>query len=175
MDPIDTALLAGYGPPGGGYPPPGAPPPGGYGPPAGGGGFGPPAGPPGGFGPPPGYGAPPPGGFGPPGGYGPPGGFGPPGFGPAPMGPEVNTTLPLVLNIIGIVIGCCTYGLGSLFAIAGLILTILAMNTKMNDPEGARGKAKIGTILGIVSLVIGPILFVVFMALGMFASILENT
>lgn len=90
------------------------------------------------------------------------------------MGGDVNTTLPLVLNIIGIFIGCCTYGIGSIFAIIGLIMTILAMNTKATDPEGARGKAKLGTIFGIVALVIGPILFVVFMALGMFASVVDS-
>ena len=185
MEPIDSVQMAGgYGPPGGGYPPPGGAPPGGYGPPGGAppggygggppGGYGPPGGPPpGGFGPPGGgYGGPPPGGFGPPGG---PPGFGPPGMGMPPMGGDVNTTLPLVLNIIGICIGCCTYGIGSIFAIIGLIMTILAMNTKATNPEDARGKAKLGTIFGIISLVIGPILFIVFMAFGMFASVMENT
>lgn len=169
MERMETTLAAGYGPPGGGYPP-------------GGGGYGPPGGaPPGGYGGPPpggGYGGPPPGGFGPPPG-GMPGGFGPPGMGPPgmmgpPPGGEVNTTLPLVLNIIGLVIGCCSYGAGSLFAIIGLILTILAMNSKMTNPEDARGKAKIGLILGIVSLVVGPIIFLLFMMLGMFQSIVNS-
>jgi len=172
MEGIETTLAAGYGPPGGGYPPP----PGGFGPPPGGGYGGPPPGaPPGG-----GYGGPPPGGFGPPPG-GMPGGFGPPGMGPpgmAPMGPpmggDVNTTLPLVLNIIGLFIGCCSYGVGSLFAVIGLVLTIIAMSGKATNPEDARGKAKIGLIMGIVSLVVGPVLIIIFMMLGAFANLMEN-
>jgi hypothetical protein len=38
-----------------------------------------------------------------------------------------------------------------------LILTIIAMNSRTTNPEDARGKAKIGLILGIVSIVIGLI------------------
>jgi hypothetical protein len=90
------------------------------------------------------------------------------------MGGDVSTTLPLVLNIIGIFIGCCTYGIGSIFGIIGLIMTILAMNTKATNPEDARGKAKLGTIFGIISLVVGPIIFILLMAFGMFASVVDG-
>jgi len=174
MEPMETTLAGGYGPPGGGYPPP----PGGFGPP-GGGGYGPPGGaPPGGYGGPPpggGYGGPPPGGFGPP-PAGMPGGFGPPGM--MPMGPppggDVNTTLPLILNIVGLFIGCCSYGIGSLFGIIGLVLTIIAMSGKATNPEDARGKAKLGLIFGIISLVVGPLLIILFMMLGAFANLMEN-
>jgi Interferon-induced transmembrane protein len=145
----------GYGPPGGGGyggPPPGAPPGGGYGGPPPGGGYGGP--PPGG-----GYGGPPPGGgFGPPpGGYGfgpPGGGFPPPGGPMMPgMGGDVNTTLPLVLNIIGTLL-CC--GFGTIPAIIGLVFAIQAGNAKKTgDLETARGKAKTSLILAIVAYVLG--------------------
>jgi hypothetical protein len=162
----------GFGPPGGYGGPPGAPPPGGYGPPGGGPpGGGPPGYPPPGFGGPPGYGppgAPPPGGFG-----GPPGAMGPTGF-PQPGGADVPTTLPLVLNILGIVFGCCSYGIGSVLGIIGLIFTILAMTSKDQDPMGARGKAKVGLILGIAALAVTVLLFALFFALGMFSALMSG-
>ncbi len=163
---------AGYppGPPGGGYggPPPGAP-PGGYGGP-------PPGAPPGGYGgPPPGNYGQPPANYGqPPGGFGgPPGAMGPPGF-PQPGGADVQTTLPLVLNIVGILFGCCSYGIGSVLGIIGLVFTIMAMTSKDMDPMGARGKAKVGLILSIVSCVITLALFGLFLALGAFGAIMGN-
>ncbi len=131
------------------YGPPGAPPPGGYGPPPG---YGPPQ-------PPYGYG-------------GPPGALGPPGF-PQPGGADVQTTLPLILNIVGILLGCCTYGLGSILSIVGLIFTIIAMTSKDQDPIGARGKAKVGLIMGIVSLVLTLIIFGLFVALGLFSALMS--
>ncbi|HEY8075264.1 MAG TPA: hypothetical protein VIF62_14165, partial [Labilithrix sp.] len=119
-----THAAGGYGPPpGGGY---GGPPPAGYGgppggPPPGGGGFGAP--------PPGGYGGPPPGG----GGYGPPG-FGPQGGFPPPGGPmmpgaggDVNTTLPLILNIVAAIF--CSYTcLSLIIAIVGIVFAIQAGN-----------------------------------------------
>ena len=176
MPTMDSVQAAGYppGPPGGYGGPPGAPPPGGFGPPPGGYGGPPPGAPPGG-----GYGGPPPGGpYGgppgmPPGGFGPPGAMGPPGF-PQPGGSQVSTTLPLILNICGILFGCCSYGAGSLFGIIGLIFTIMAMTSKDQDPMGARGKAKIGLIMGIIALVITLALFVLFFALGMFSALTSS-
>jgi len=90
-------------------------------------------------------------------------------------GGEVSTTLPLILNIVGILLGCCSYGVGSLFAIIGLILTIIAMNSKATNPEDARGKAKIGLILGIISIVITLGLFVLFFFLGFFEAIMNSS
>ena len=157
----------GYGPPGGGYPPPGGggyggPPPGA---PPGGGGYGgpPPGGPPGG------YGGPPPGGYG-----GPPQGFGPPGGGfPPPGGPmmpgaggDVNTTLPLILNIIATIF-CC--GLGTILGIVGIVFSIQAGNAKKTgDLETARGKAKTALILAIVAYVLGILG-------GVVSAIIQNT
>ena len=123
----------GYGPPGGGgY---GGPPMGG--PPPGGGGYG---GPPMG-GPPPGgggFGGPPPGGFGGPGGFGPPGGFPPPGGPMMPgAGGDVNTMLPLILNVVGIV------------------FAVQAGNAKnAGDIETAKGKAKTSLLMAIISVVL---------------------
>jgi len=86
----------------------------------------------------------------------------------------VQTTLPLILNIVGIVFGCCSYGIGSVLGIIGLIFTIMAMTSKDMDPNGARGKAKVGMILGIVALVITLALFALFFALGMFSAIMNS-
>jgi hypothetical protein len=149
----------GYGPPGGGYPPGGGggyggPPPGGgggYGGPPGGGGYG---GPPGGGGyggPPPGgggYGGPPPGGFGaPPPLFGPPGGFPPPGGPMMPgAGGDVNTTLPLVLSIVELVL-CCNV----IFGGVGLVFALQAgAAMKSGDIETARSKAKLSMIIVLV-------------------------
>ena len=126
----------GYGPPGGGgY---GGPPPGGGGASGGGGGYGgpPPGG--GGYGGPPGGGAPPAAdsvglraaasaalpGFGPAGGFPPPGGPMMPG-----AGGDVNTTLPLILNIVGALFcgGTCV---GFILAIVGIVFAVQAGNAK---------------------------------------------
>ncbi|MBX3259971.1 MAG: CD225/dispanin family protein [Labilithrix sp.] len=159
----------GYGPPGGGYPPPGGgggfggpPPGGGYGGPPGGappGGYGGPpgGGPPGGAPPGGGYGGPPPGGgFGgpPPQGFGPPGGFPPPGGPMMPgAGGDVNTTLPLVLSIVQLVV-CCNLifgGIGLLFAIQA------GTAKKAGDLQTARAKAKTAMIVIIVGAVLETI------------------
>jgi hypothetical protein len=168
-DPTNGPLHAagGYGPPGGGGygGPPGG---GGYGGPPGGGGYGgPPGAPPGGggFGPPPGgyggppggYGAPPPQGFGPPGGYQQPGGPMMPG-----MGGDVNTTLPLVLSILSLVL-CCNLLFGGL----GLFFAIQAGNAKkVGDFETARSKAK----LSIIIVIVGAVLWVIGVSLNVVAS-----
>jgi len=95
---------------------------------------------------------------------GPPGAMGPPGF-PQPGGAEVGTTLPLILNIVGILLCCSTYGLGFVLSTIGLIFTIMAMTSKAQDPNGARGKAKIGLIMGIISVALGVIVWIIWLAL----------
>jgi len=172
----------GYGPPGGGYggPPPGggAPPGGdgyGGGAPPGGGGYGggaPPGGggygggaPPGGggYGGPPqggGFGGPPQGGgFGGGGpGFGPPGGFPPPGGPMMPgAGGDVNTTLPLILNIVAAVLcgaGCLTF----IFSIIGIVFAVQGGNAKnAGDLVTAKAKAKTSTLMFIITAVLGVI------------------
>ncbi|MCA9588078.1 MAG: hypothetical protein KC657_22295 [Myxococcales bacterium] len=168
----------GYGPPGGGYPPPGGgAPPGGYGgpPPGGGappGGYGgpPPGGgaPPGGYGGPPpgggppGYGGPPAGGFGAPPGYGPQGGFPPPGGPMMPgAGGDVNTTLPLILNIVGLLF-CSGTCIGFITSILGIVFAVQGGNAvKAGDVETGRGKAKLSWIMFIVSAALGVILYTI--------------
>jgi hypothetical protein len=135
----------GYGPPGGGYPPPGG---GGYG--------GPPQGgaPPGGGG----YGAPP-GGFGGGGpGFGPPGGFPPPGGPMMPgAGGDVNTTLPLILNIVAAVLcgaGCLTF----ILSIIGIVFAVQGGNAKnAGDLVTAKAKAKTSMLMFIITAVLGTI------------------
>ena len=135
----------GYGPPGGGYPPPGGGGGGFGGPPPGGGGYG---GPPGGAPPGGGYGGPPPQGFGPPGGFPPPGGPMMPG-----AGGDVNTTLPLILSIVQLVL-CCNLifgGIGLLFAIQA------GTAKKAGDLQTARAKAKTAMIVIIIGAVLETI------------------
>lgn len=174
MDPMGANGIhaaGGYGPPGGGgY---GGPPPGGGyggppmgGPPPGGGGFG---GPPMG-GPPPGggFGGPPPGGFGSPGGFGPPGGGFPPPGGPMMPGAggDVNTTLPLILNIAGAVLcgGTCV---GFILAILGIVFAVQAGNAKnAGDIETAKSKAKTSMIMAIVTGVLGLLAGIFYFVLG---------
>jgi hypothetical protein len=150
----------GYGPPGGGYPPPGG---GGYGgppqggaPPGGGGYGGPPQGgaPPGGFGAPPGGGGF--GGGGP--GFGPAGGFPPPGGPMMPgAGGDVNTTLPLILNIAAAVLcgaGCLTF----ILSIVGIVFAVQGGNAKnAGDIVTAKAKAKTSMLMFIITAVLGTI------------------
>lgn len=153
---LETA--GGYGPPGGGWGPPG----GAYGPP------GAPPAPPGGGG----YGAPPPGGYGgpPAGGFGggAPGGFGPPGGLPPPGGPrmpgaggDVNTTLPLVLNIVGLLL-CSGTCVGAILCIVGIVFAIQGANLKgSGDLETARKKAKTSMLMFIISAALGALAYVI--------------
>jgi hypothetical protein len=70
-------------------------------------------------------------------------------------GGDVNTTLPLILNIVAMIF-CC--GLGTILGIVGLIFAIQAGNAKkQGDMETARGKAKTSLILAIVAFVLGLI------------------
>lgn len=143
----------GYGPPGGGGyggpPGGGAPPGGGYGGPPGGGGYGGP--PPGGFGQPPG------GGFGSPSpGFGPSGGFPPPGGPMMPgAGGDANTTLPLILNIVGALFcgGTCV---GFILAIVGIVFAVQAGNAKnAGDIATAKAKAKTSMLMFIITAILG--------------------
>ena len=150
----------GYGPPqGGGYPPPGGGgyggPPGGGAPPGGGGYGGPPPG--GGFGgPPPGGGYGGGGGGGP--GFGPPGGFPPPGGPMMPgAGGDVNSTLPLILNIVAAVCcgaGCVTF----ILSIVGIVFAVQAGNAKnAGDIVTAQAKAKTSMLMFIITAILGTI------------------
>ena len=142
----------GYGPPGGGYggPPQGGAPPGYGGPPQGGA-------PPGGGG----YGGPPQGGGfsgGGGGGFGPPGGFPPPGGPMMPgAGGDVNTTLPLILNIVAAVLcgaGCVTF----ILSIVGIVFAVQGGNAKnAGDIVTAQAKAKTSMLMFIITAVLGVI------------------
>jgi len=64
-------------------------------------------------------------------------------------GGDVNTTLPLVLNIVAIFCFC-------IVGIIGLIFAIQAGTAKKNgDMETARSKAKLSLILAIVGIALG--------------------
>jgi len=108
-----------------------------------------------------GYGQPPQG-FGPP-GFGPPGGGFPPPGGPMTpgSGEDVNTTLPLVLSIVSVVLFLNPIG------IVALIFAILASSAKkVGQLDDARGKAKIALVLAIVALGLCVLAFVGFVVMA---------
>lgn len=147
-----TNAAGGYGPPGGsggggGWGPPG----GGYGAPPGGGGYG---APPGG-----GYGSPPAGGFGAPTGFVPPGGPMIPGMPGA--GGDVNTTTPLLLNVIALLF-CGGTLMSAPASIAGIVFAIQAKNAKgAGDVMSARAKAKYSMIAFAGAMLIGIVMLVI--------------
>ncbi len=72
-------------------------------------------------------------------------------------GREVNTTIPLILNLVATVF-CCTSGLGPILGIVGIVFAIQAGSArKTGDLETAQRKAKSSLILAVVALVLGAI------------------
>jgi hypothetical protein len=68
-------------------------------------------------------------------------------------GQDINTTLPLILNIVAMIF-CC--GISFFCGVAGLIIAIQAGNAlKTGDIETARNKTKTAMTLAIVAFVIG--------------------
>ena len=128
---------------------------GGYGPPGGGGGGGY-GGPPGGGPPGGGFGQPPGGGYGGAPGFGPAGGFPPPGGPMMPgAGGDVNTTLPLILNIVGALFcgGTCV---GFILAIVGIVFAVQAGNAKnAGDIVTAQAKVKTSMLMFIITAILG--------------------
>lgn len=75
-------------------------------------------------------------------------------------GGDVNTTLPLILNIVAAIL-CC--GIGSIVAIVGIVFAVQAGTAKNNgDIETARKKAKLSLILAVVGAVTSIILGIVY-------------
>ncbi len=74
-------------------------------------------------------------------------------------GGDVNTTLPLVLNIVAFLL--CGYGLGCVtwaLSIIGIVFAVQAGSAKSaGDLVTAKGKAKTSLILGIVGLALGAL------------------
>ena len=142
----------------------GPPPQGNYGPPQQGN-YGPP--PQGNYGPAPqGYEPPIPPPQGGPGGYRPPGsGYGPPGYGPPGYGGQpVNTTVPIVLGILGLV--CC--GICAPFAIIQANKGIAEVDRGMGSPSdrSTLNTARILGIIGSVLLVLSVLYVILMFALG---------
>jgi len=76
-------------------------------------------------------------------------------------GGDVNTTLPMILSIVGFVL-CC--GLADILFIIGFIFAIQAGNMKKTgDIAGAQAKAKSAMTMVIIGFVIG---FVVNLIIG---------
>lgn len=77
-------------------------------------------------------------------------------------GGEVNTTLPLILNIVALVF-CSTSCIAPIIAIVGIVFSVQAGNMKkMGDVGGATAKAKSAMTMAIVALAIGFVLDVIF-------------
>ena len=72
-------------------------------------------------------------------------------------GGDVNTTLPLILNIVGALFcgGTCV---GFVLAIVGIVFAVQAGNAKNSgDVMTARSKAKTSMLMAIITAVIGVI------------------
>lgn len=84
-------------------------------------------------------------------------------------GGDVNTTLPLIINIVALLF-CSGTCIGGILAIVGIVFAVQAGNMlKTGDVEGARGKAKTSMIMGIASAVlglIGGIIYAILMAVS---------
>ena len=82
-------------------------------------------------------------------------------------GGDINTTLPLILNIVAAVL-CC--GISFILGVIGLIFAIQGGNAKKTgDMETARAKAKTSLILGIAALAIGLIQDVIYVIMSVAA------
>lgn len=72
-------------------------------------------------------------------------------------GGDVNTTLPLVLNIIGTLL-CSGTCVGAIVCIVGIVFAVQGGNLKnAGDVLGARAKAKMSMTMFIVATVLGAI------------------
>lgn len=75
-------------------------------------------------------------------------------------GGDVNTTLPMILSIVGFFL-CC--GLADIAFIISFVFSIQAGNMKKTgDIEGARAKAKTAMTMAIVGFVVGFVLDVLY-------------
>jgi hypothetical protein len=73
-------------------------------------------------------------------------------------GGDVNTTLPMILNIVGFFI-CVNTCLADILFVIGFVFAIQAGNMKKTgDVEGARGKAKSAMTMAIIGYVVGVVL-----------------
>jgi hypothetical protein len=70
-------------------------------------------------------------------------------------GGDVNTTLPLILNIVGALF-CGWTCVGFILAIVGIVFAVQAGNAKnAGDIVTARAKAKTSTLMFIITAIIG--------------------
>jgi hypothetical protein len=72
-------------------------------------------------------------------------------------GGDVNTTLPMILNIVGFF--ACGWGcLSAILFIVGFVFSIQAGNMKKaGDVEGARNKSKTAMTMAIIGYVLGVV------------------
>ncbi len=76
-------------------------------------------------------------------------------------GGDVNTTLPLVLNIVGLLL-CSGTCIGAVLCIVGIVFAVQGSNLKgTGDIESARKKAKTSMTMFIVSAAVGALAYIV--------------
>lgn len=84
-----------------------------------------------------------------------------PGFGPTGPKPNPMALAGMILGIVSVTVGlCCCYGLP--FSVAGIIVSILALNQIKTDPanQQGRGMAIAGLCCSIASIVIAGLLVI---------------
>lgn len=83
-------------------------------------------------------------------------------------GGDINTTLPLILNIVAVVL-CC--GISFILGVIGLIFAIQGGNAKKTgDMETARAKAKTSLIMGIAALGVGVLQYIFYFVTSVMAN-----
>ncbi|WXB20362.1 CD225/dispanin family protein [Pendulispora albinea] len=84
------------------------------------------------------------------------------------QGGDVNTTLPLILNIVALFCFC-------LVAIPGIVIAVQAGNAlKTGDIETARAKAKLSLTLAVVAFAVGILANVAWFVLGGVGAVMGN-
>jgi hypothetical protein len=85
-------------------------------------------------------------------------------------GGDVNTTLPLILNIVGALF-CGINCVGFILSIVGLVFAVQAGNAKSaGDITTAKDKAKTSMLMFIITAVLGVLSAVAYVLLVVFAS-----
>ena len=76
-------------------------------------------------------------------------------------GGDVNTTLPMILNIVGFFV-CFTTCLADILFIVGFVFAIQAGNMKKTgDVTGAQAKAKSSMTMAIIGYVLGVVIAII--------------
>ena len=85
-------------------------------------------------------------------------------------GGDVNTTLPLILNIVGLLL-CSGTCVGAILCIVGIVFAVQGGQAKgTGDIETARAKTKTSMMMFIISAALGAVAYVIIGVLNAMSS-----